>query len=36
MAELLLLTPIFKGKNEGDQLFAIFKVLGSFSDLEKK
>jgi serine/threonine protein kinase len=31
MAELALLTPIFKGKTEGDQLFAIFRVLGSMS-----
>ncbi len=31
MAELFLLTPIFKGKTEGDQLFAIFRILGSMS-----
>jgi glycogen synthase kinase 3 beta len=35
MAELFLLTPLFKGKTEGDQLFAIFKVLGSLSEEEK-
>ena len=29
MAELVLREPIFRGKSEGDQLFAIFKVLGS-------
>lgn len=31
MAELALLHPIFVGANEGDQLFAILKVLGSLS-----
>lgn len=36
MAELFLLTPIFKGKTEGDQLFAIFRVLGSLSAEEQK
>ena len=29
MAELITLEPLFQGKSEGDQLFAIFKVLGS-------
>lgn len=32
MAELITLEPIFQGKTEGDQLFAIFKVLGSPSN----
>lgn len=36
MAELFLLTPIFKGKTEGDQLFAIFRVLGSLTNDEVK
>lgn len=31
MAELVTLTPLFKGKTEGDQLFAIFRVLGSMN-----
>jgi glycogen synthase kinase 3 beta len=34
--ELFLLTPFFKGKTEGDQLFKIFEVLGSFTPLEAK
>lgn len=34
MAELFLLTPFFKGKTEGDQLFAIFRILGSMSNEE--
>jgi len=29
LAELITREPIFQGKSEGDQLFAIFKVLGS-------
>eukprot|EP01017_Pseudomicrothorax_dubius_P025858 TRINITY_DN2837_c0_g1_i4.p1 TRINITY_DN2837_c0_g1~~TRINITY_DN2837_c0_g1_i4.p1 ORF type:complete len:218 (+),score=46.91 TRINITY_DN2837_c0_g1_i4:114-767(+) len=29
LAELIMREPIFQGKSEGDQLFAIFKVLGS-------
>ena len=29
MAELVTLEPLFQGKSEGDQLFAIFKALGS-------
>ena len=29
LAELITLEPIFQGKTEGDQLFSIFKVLGS-------
>lgn len=29
MAELALREPIFQGKSEGDQLFAIFRTLGS-------
>lgn len=36
MAELFLLTPIFKGKTEGDQLFAIFRILGSLNAEEMK
>ena len=36
MAELFLLTPMFKGKTEGDQLFAIFKILGSMNQQEIK
>lgn len=36
MAELATLDPIFVGKNEGDQLFAIMKVMGSFSLEEEK
>lgn len=34
MAELATLTPFFKGKTEGDQLFAIFRILGSMSSDE--
>ena len=34
LAELLMLTPMFKGKTEGDQLFAIFRILGSMSKEE--
>lgn len=29
IAELITKEPLFQGKTEGDQLFAIFKVLGS-------
>ena len=29
LAELITKEPIFQGKTEGDQLFAIYKVLGS-------
>jgi len=29
LAELILREPIFKGQSEGEQLFAIFKILGS-------
>ena len=36
MAELVLLTPFFKGKTEGDQLFAIFRMLGSMNESEIK
>jgi serine/threonine protein kinase len=36
LAELFLLTPLFKGKTEGDQLFKIFEVLGSFTPAEAK
>lgn len=31
LAELFTCAPVFKGKSEGDQLFAIFKVIGSLS-----
>jgi serine/threonine protein kinase len=31
MAELALLEPIFVGSGEGEQLFAILKIMGSFS-----
>jgi len=31
LSELFLLSPLFKGKTEGDQLFKIFEVLGSFT-----
>lgn len=31
MAELALLEPFFVGANEGDQLFAILKTMGSFT-----
>lgn len=31
LAELFTLQPIFKGKTEGDQLFAIFKIMGSLT-----
>ena len=34
LAELFLLDPIFKGKTEGDQLFAIFRTFGSMSSQE--
>jgi glycogen synthase kinase 3 beta len=33
-AEMFLLSPVFQGKSEGDQLFKIFEVLGSFTPLE--
>jgi serine/threonine protein kinase len=36
MAELFLLTPLFRGKTEGDQLFAIFKIIGSLNSEELK
>lgn len=36
MAELALGEPFFVGANEGDQLFAILKVMGSFSEEEEK
>lgn len=36
MAELALLEPIFVGKDEGDQLFAILQIRGSFSEKEEK
>ncbi len=35
LAELYLLTPIFKGKTEGDQLFAIATRLGKMTRTEK-
>lgn len=36
MAELITLQPIFQGKSEGDQLFAILKTLGSPSESDFK
>lgn len=36
MAELLQLTPLFKGKTEGDQFFEIFRIMGSMSAEELK
>ena len=36
LAEMYILEPIFKGKTEGDQLLAIFKILGNFTEREKK
>lgn len=36
LAELFLLNPLFRGKTEGDQLFSVFKILGSFSEREEK
>lgn len=32
MAELALLEPFFVGANEGDQLFAILKIMGSLTE----
>lgn len=32
LMELFILEPIFKGEEEGDQLFAIIKILGGISD----
>jgi serine/threonine protein kinase len=34
LAELALLRPFFVGANEGDQLFAILKIMGSFTEEE--
>ena len=34
MVELILKEPLFLGRSEGDQLFAIFKILGSPSQEE--
>jgi glycogen synthase kinase 3 beta len=31
LGELVIKEALFKGKSEGDQLFAIFKVLGNFT-----
>ena len=36
MAELVLGEPMFMGKDEGDQLFAILRIMGSFSGEEEK
>lgn len=36
LAQLFLLQPIFKGSSEGDQLFAIFRTIGSLSNEEIK
>ena len=30
-----MLRPLFKGKSEGDQLFAILKILGTFTNEER-
>ena len=35
LAELYLLRPLFKGRTEGDQIFAAFKLLGSFTPEER-
>lgn len=34
LAELFLLTPIFPGKTDGDQILEVFKILGSFGEVE--
>lgn len=36
LAELAVLEPLFQGQTDGDQLFAIFDVLGSPNDTELK
>ena len=36
LVELITLDPIFKGVEEGDQLFAILKVLGGFNEKDKE
>jgi glycogen synthase kinase 3 beta len=36
MAELITKQPLFQGKTEGDQLFAIFRVMGSPNEEEWK
>lgn len=36
LAELVSLRPLFRGKSEGEQLFAIFKLWGSLSEEQKK
>ena len=36
LAELFLLTPIFAGKTDGDQILEVFKILGSFNEAEAK
>ncbi|CAD8170899.1 unnamed protein product [Paramecium pentaurelia] len=36
MAELALLEPFFIGKSEGDQLFQILKIMGSFTEEDLK
>ena len=35
LVELMTLDPIFKGAEEGDQLFAIFKIMGGLSTEDK-
>ena len=36
LAELAVLEPLFQGQTDGDQLFAIFEVLGSPNEAELK
>ena len=36
LAEMFMMEPIFKGKTEGDQLLAIMKILGNFTERENK
>ncbi len=36
MAELALLEPLFVGESEEEQLFAIFRMKGSFSEEEER
>ena len=36
LVELITLDPIFKGMEEGDQLFAILKVLGGLNDKDSE
>lgn len=36
LAELVTLRPLFRGKSEGEQLFAILKLWGSFNEEQKR